>query len=411
MLFLTLTCWPALAGQNPAITIGGSGTHIDRGVAYNNQAFLSASGGVAPYTFSISPTSALPVGITVNSNGTVSGATCGSNGNFSGMTAMATDSIGDFNTASISIIVNRAPAGGCTITFNQSTLPNGTTNVSYSQTLTVSGNVGTITYSLIGGSLPTGLTLNSSTGTISGTPTAAGTYTFTVLAQDTNSDTGTQTFSITIVAPTITLSPSSLPNGMQGVAYSQTVGASGGTAPYTYTVTAGTLPAGLLLNSGTGVINGTQSGSGLSSFTITASDSFGNTGSQAYSINIGTPSLTVNPSSLPNATQNVAYSQTMSASGGTSPYTFAVTSGSLPAGLSLDASSGVINGTPTTGGSSAFTIQAVDSSSNFGSRAYSLNVGTASLTVNPGSLPNGTQNVVYSQTVSASGGTAHIRLQ
>ena len=105
---------------------------------------------------------------------------------------------------------------------------------------------------------------------------------------------------------------------MQNVAYSQTVTGSGGTGPYTFALLSGTLPTGLTISSG-GVISGTPTGSGLSSFTIGATDTVGNTGSHAYSVTIGTVSLTVNPASLPAGTQGTAYSQTVSASGGTGP--------------------------------------------------------------------------------------------
>src|ERR1043166_4517271 len=111
---------PALAGQNGAIAINDNNTHIDRGTAYSNQPFLTASGGTAPYTFSVDPSTPPPIGITINPDGTLSGMTCGSNGNFS-MTVTATDAIGDFNSGSASLIVNLAPSGACTLTFNQTT--------------------------------------------------------------------------------------------------------------------------------------------------------------------------------------------------------------------------------------------------------------------------------------------------
>ena len=95
-------------------------------------------------------------------------------------------------------------------------------------------------------------------------------------------------------------------------------------------------------------------------------DSIANTGSQAYTVTIGTNSLTVNPASLPNGTQNVAYSQTReSRAAAAGPYTFAVSSGALPAGLSLNANTGAITGTPTGSGPSAFTIRATDTRQQF----------------------------------------------
>src|SRR5206468_62904 len=135
-------------------------------------------------------------------------------------------------------------------------------------------------------------------------------------------------------------------------------------------------------------------------------DANGNTGSRSYILNIGSNSLTLSPLGLPPATQNTAYTQTVTASGGTAPYSYAITSGSLPAGLALNAGTGAITGTPTGSGPSTFTIQATDANGNIGSRSYTLNVGTNSLTVSPASLPNGSQGTPYSQAVSASGGIA-----
>src|SRR5262245_7551291 len=81
---------PAFAGQNSNIAINDNGTHIDRGVSYTNSIFLTASGTVGPYTFVIDPSTPLPTGITVNSDGTLSGVTCGANGSYR-LTVTATD--------------------------------------------------------------------------------------------------------------------------------------------------------------------------------------------------------------------------------------------------------------------------------------------------------------------------------
>jgi hypothetical protein len=392
----------ALAAQNGAIAISDNNTHIDRGTAYSSSPFLSASGGTAPYTFSVDPSTPPPVGITINPDGSVSGMTCGSNGNFK-MTVTATDAVGDFNTdPNESLIVNLAPSGACTLTFNQTTLPGGNVNTPYSQTLTVSGAFGSVAYTRTGGALPAGLTLSSS-GTISGTPTTAGPSTFTVLATDSSGATGSQSFTITISAPSLILSPASLPNGTTGIAYNQTVTASGGTGSYTFAVTSGALPTGLSLSSA-GAITGTPSAGGPFSFTIQATDSSSNTGSKSYTVNVGSNSLTVSPASLPNGFTGTAYNQTLTASGGSGSYTFAVTSGALPMGLSLS-SAGAITGTPSAGGPFSFTIQATDSGANTGSKSYTVTIGSNLLTVNPASLPNGFTGTAYNQTVTASGGT------
>ena len=296
-------------------------------------------------------------------------------------------------------------------------LPPGTVGVAYNQAVLAddsdpddsSGpldNDDIFTYTVTAGALPPGLSLNFSNGILSGTPTAGGTYGFTVTATDLNGATGTHGYTIVVGTNSLTFAPASLPNATHGAVYNQTVTANGGTGPYTYSVAAGSLPAGLSLNPNTGAITGIPTGSGESSLTIQAVDTAGNIGTQAYTVNVGTGSLTVNPASLPNGTQSTAYSQTVSASGGTGPFIFSLISGALPAGLSLDASTGVISGTPTTLGQSIFTIQAVGSTGDAGSRAYAVTIGGAAiLRVNPASLANGTQGTAYCQAVSASGGT------
>lgn len=176
---------------------------------------------------------------------------------------------------------------------------------------------------------------------------------------------------------TLTFSPTSLSSGTVGSAYSKTITASGGTSPYTFAKTSGTLPAGLALSS-SGTLSGTPTTATTYSFTITATDNAGNSGSQAYSLTINNTGVTValSPTSLPGGTAGTAYSKTITASGGTSPYTFAKTSGTLPAGLILS-SSGVLSGTPTTANTYSFTVTATDSASHTGSQAYSVTIASS----------------------------------
>jgi hypothetical protein len=134
-----------------------------------------------------------------------------------------------------------------------------------------------------------------------------------------------------------------------------------------------------LLSNGT--ITGVPVASGTFNFTVVVADSLGCTSSKAYTVVISCPTISLSPASLPAGTTGHAYSQTITASGGTAPYTFQVTSGNLPAGLSL-AANGVLSGTPaaTSAGSYSFTVRATDANGCSGTQNYTLQI-------NPGSAP------------------------
>ncbi|WP_411906995.1 putative Ig domain-containing protein [Rhizobium mayense] len=311
--------------------------------------------------------------------------------------------------ATVSVTVN-AP----TLSIGPASLPAATIAASYDATVTASGGTAPYTYSVAAGSLPPGLNLNSSTGAITGTSTAAGVFNLTITATDSHGFSGLATYSLTVGSPTITLSPVTLSSGSIATAYNQTVAATGGTAPYTYTVTSGALPSGLTLNASSGAIVGTPTSGGSFNLTITATDSStGNgapfTASKAYTLPIGAPTIAITPASLPAATVATTYNQTITASGGMAPYTYAVTAGSLPAGLTLSPA-GVLSGTPTADGTFNVTITATDSSAGAGpytgSKAYSLAVGAQAPiagNISVGVAANSSANPV---TLALSGGAA-----
>ncbi|MBI5741060.1 MAG: putative Ig domain-containing protein [Nitrospirae bacterium] len=235
-------------------------------------------------------------------------------------------------------------------------LPAGTRGAAYSQTLTASNGQPPYTWSIVSGSLPPGVSLSSTTGVISGTPTTSNTYSFTVHVLETNGTTATRDFSIGIYEPLdiITIFP---PSGVIGTAYDYTLWAGGGLAPYTWSVLSGDLPPGLSMDS-SGRITGTPTTVGAYYFTARITDI--NNNSTAELITLGTydPIIITTPN-LSQGTQGVYYSQALTATGGRTPYTWSIASGSqpLPPGLSLNSSTGEISGIPTQTGTFGFTVR------------------------------------------------------
>ncbi|NOT63382.1 MAG: hypothetical protein HOP19_24495 [Acidobacteria bacterium] len=156
---------------------------------------------------------------------------------------------------------------------------------SYSQTITASGGTSPYSYAVVSGTMAPGLTLSSG-GVLSGTPTTIGNYYFYLQATDANGCTGTTSYVLTIspTCPTITINPATLPNGKRNVAYSQQLTASGGVAPYSFSVT-GTLPTGLIL-SGNGQVVGTPTVAGSFTFRAKATDANGCSGLRQYTVTI-----------------------------------------------------------------------------------------------------------------------------
>jgi len=233
--------------------------------------------------------------------------------------------------------------------------------------------------------------------TVCGTPTQVGSFALTASATDSSTGngpfSGAQAFTLTVAAPTLALTPASPTlSGTYLTAFTQAFSASGGVCPYTYAITAGALPAGLSLS--VGAVSSVPTASGSFNFTVTAIDG-GATGSgapfivaRAYTLAIAAPTIVVAPATLPNGAVAAAYAQTLTASGAAAPYAFTVSSGALPAGLSL-ASGGALSTTPTATGSFNFSVTATDANGETGVRAYTLAMAAPTLSLAPASLPNG----------------------
>ncbi len=367
------------------------------GVGYSSA--CTATGGVTPYTFAISG-GALPTGLSLNTSTCAITGTPSASGTFNFL-IRATDSgsVSQTATQPLSITVNPALA------ITSTTAPNGSVGLSYAYNFTAQYGSGSYTWSLFSGTLPAGLGL-SSAGLLSGTPTTAASYTFTVKVTDNGTPVQTQTQAFTVsIGAGLTVTTTSLPNGTVGSPYSANLGAQNGVPPYTWSIV-GSLPTGLSLSGST--ISGNPSAGGTFNITARVTDSSSPTAqvaTQALSITIAS-TLTLSSASFPNGVVGVSYATNCSASGGTTPYTFAIATGTLPPGLSLNTSNCIINGTPSgSGGTYNFSIRVTDVSTPVQSVTQSFSISiNQGLTITSTSVPNGAVSSPYNFSLVAANG-------
>lgn len=186
------------------------------------------------------------------------------------------------------------------------------------------------------------------------------------------------TVTVQVPCPTISISPATLASGQLGQPYSQQLTQTGGAGTIAWTISAGALPNGVTLNASTGLLSGTPTASGSYAITVRATDAGGCMGTQAYTLVIGAcPIISITPTTLPNGTAGTTYTQVLTASGGTGPYSFSLPSSpSLPADMELSPT-GLLSGKPLSAGSFSFTVKVTDANSCTGTQSYSW-------TVNPG---------------------------
>ena len=304
-------------------------------------------------------------------------------------------------------MVDKSPqAGQGVLTITTSSLPGGTVNQPYSTSISGSGGKTPYTW-VVTPALPANLSLDATTGAITGTPVTEGTSSLTVTLLDSSSPQQVVQESLTLtinpIPAPLSITTTSLPDGNVGQAYNQPVQATGGTGALTWSLDPGTtLPQNLSLDPTTGVISGTPTAAGTSSFTVRVADTAGQADTQALSIRINPPSPpTITTTSLPGGTVGLPYSQVLQATGGTGTLVWSLSAGSLPANLTLSPA-GTISGTPTNTGTSNFTVKVTDALAQSDTQALSIAV-SAALTITTTSLPNARVGQVLQYNVATLG--------
>ena len=285
-----------------------------------------------------------------------------------------------------------------------SLLTGGIQGQTYSNLLTAVGGAAPLSWRISSNSVP-GMTL-SADGVLSGIPAFVGTNSFWVEVSDSGGTIDRRLFSLIVgtTAPRIT-TPGSLPDGGLGSTYLLSLAIVGGTAPYQWEVSSGTLPPGLSLN-GAGILSGTPTTSGTWTFSIRAVDYANLSASAPFTLSIpAIPLAITSPSPMVSGQQGLPYSQALTALGGVAPYSWSIDTGLLPPGLSLS-SVGDITGIPTLTGIYSFTAVAMDASSRSVTKTLSIAIDLPTFTIITDALPDSTVGRSYSQTLAAQGGTA-----
>ena len=351
-------------------------------------AALAATGGDGSDTWDV-VAGALPVGLALDPSGDITGTPTAPDS--AAFTVRVTT--GDGQTATAELVIRVYPP----LSVATASLPSGVTGSAYVRPLTALGGDGAYRWVVAAGALPDGLSLDS-LGMLSGTPTGAGSATFTVEVASGDGQSATADFTVT-VWDAVTITTDSLPNAVAGIPYAVTLTASGGDGTVAWSVMAGALPAGLTLNAA-GEISGTPSGAVNASFTVEATTGDAQADTLELTLDVFVP-LSIVTDTLPTGVVGVAYSSVLSATGGDGAYTWSVPAGSLPGGLGLDPS-GVVVGTPTEAISAPLTFEVKTGDGQSATANLTLTT-FAPLTITTPTLPNGIAGSAYTTTLEATG--------
>ena len=377
-------------------------------------ATLAAANGTSPYNWQIS---GQPSWLTINAATGVLSGTPAAAGPFT-FTATVTDSGDPSSTAQAQVTITVVPQ----LQVVSSTNFAGIVGVPFSATLAAANGTSPYTWQISG--QPSWLTINPATGVLSGTPAAAGPFTFTATVTDSGDPSSTAQAQVTItVVPQLQVVSSTTFAGIVGVPFSAALAATGGTSPYSWHISG--QPAWLTINPGTGALSGTPVAAGSFAFTATVTDSGGaiSQTAQAQISITAVPKLQIVPPTTFAGAIGVPFSGTLTATGGTPPYNWEASG--QPAWLTINPTTGVLSGTPTSAGPFTFVVTVSDSGVSPGlvagaarrvldgavppfqtaQASVTATIVSAPLVVPPAAAFTGTVGVSLNGSLTATGGT------
>ncbi|HEY9842842.1 MAG TPA: putative Ig domain-containing protein, partial [Candidatus Obscuribacterales bacterium] len=292
------------------------------------------------------------------------------------------------------------PPGLGQLAISTTTLPTGVLNFNYNVPLAVVNGSGSYRWSVLSGNLPVGLSIDPNTGQIFGTPTQTGTFSFEVQVIDNQKALVARRTMFILISDTdnglnnLSILTDDLPSAVVDRRYSRILEINGGSAPFSWDITAGSLPDGLDLNPTTGEISGTPTLKGEETFTVRATDSRGQTRSRTLSLTVNSTDtdIAILTSSLAVAVNNQSYdpgscsafdpslTNQIQATGGDvedlDDYRWSISKGSLPSGMSLSSTTGRLTGSPSVSTPQVFTftVKVRDDADNSTSKVFSLEV-------------------------------------